>query len=38
MEIMREKHVCKWFMQAIYDGVLDPKFPFFTVEAWVHLS
>jgi hypothetical protein len=25
-------------LQAIYDGVLDPKLTFFTDEAWFHLS
>jgi hypothetical protein len=34
----RKTHFCKWFMQAIYGGVLDPKLTFFTAEAWVHLS
>jgi hypothetical protein len=31
-------HFCNWFLQAVHDGVLDPKLTFFTDEAWFHLS
>jgi hypothetical protein len=34
----RRTHFCNWFLQAVHDSVLDPKFTFFTVEAWFHLS
>jgi hypothetical protein len=31
-------HFCNWFLQAVHDGVLDPKLTFFTHEAWFHLN
>jgi hypothetical protein len=34
----RRMHFCNWFLQAVHDGVLDPKLTFFTDEAWFHLS
>jgi hypothetical protein len=34
----RRTHFCNWFLQAVHDGVLDPKLTFFTDEAWFHLS
>jgi Asp-tRNA(Asn)/Glu-tRNA(Gln) amidotransferase B subunit len=34
----RRAHCCNWFLQALHDGVLDPKLTFFTDEAWFHLS
>jgi hypothetical protein len=34
----RRTHFCNWFLQAVYDGVLDPELTFFTDEAWFHLS
>jgi hypothetical protein len=34
----RRTHFCNWFLQAVHDGVLDPKLTFFTNEAWFHLS
>jgi hypothetical protein len=34
----RRTHFCKWFLQAVHDGVLDPKLTFFSDEAWFHLS
>jgi hypothetical protein len=36
---LREKDAFfNWFLQAVHDGVLDPKLTFFTDEAWFHLS
>jgi hypothetical protein len=29
----RRTHFCNWFLQAVHDGVLDPKLMFFTDEA-----
>jgi hypothetical protein len=34
----RRTHFCNWILQAVHDGVLDPKLAFFTDEAWFHLS
>jgi hypothetical protein len=34
----RRMHFCNWFLQAVHDGILDPKLTFFTDEAWFHLS
>jgi hypothetical protein len=34
----RRTHFCNWFLQAVHDGVLDPKLTFFTDEAWFHLN
>jgi hypothetical protein len=34
----RRMHFCNWFLQAVHDGVLDPKLTSFTDEAWFHLS
>jgi hypothetical protein len=34
----RRTHICNWFLQAVHDGVLDPKLTFFTDEAWFHQS
>jgi hypothetical protein len=32
----RRTHFCNLFLQAVHDGVLDPKLTFFTDEAWFH--
>jgi hypothetical protein len=29
---------CNWFLWAVHDGVLDPKFIFFTEEVCFHLN
>jgi hypothetical protein len=34
----RRTHFCNWFLQAVHDGVLDPRLTFFTDGAWFHLS
>jgi hypothetical protein len=34
----RRTHFCNWCLQAVHDGVLDPKLTFFADEAWFHLS
>jgi hypothetical protein len=34
----KRTHFCNWFLQAVHDGVLDPKLTFFADEAWFHLS
>jgi hypothetical protein len=31
-------HFCNLFLQAVHDGVLDPKLTFFTDKPWFHLS
>jgi hypothetical protein len=31
-------HFCKWSLEAVHDGILDPELTFFTDEAWSHLS
>jgi hypothetical protein len=34
----RRLYFCHWFLQAVYDNIFEPKFIFFTDEAWFHLS
>jgi hypothetical protein len=34
----RRMHFCNWLFLAEYDSVLDPELPFFSDEAWFHLS
>jgi hypothetical protein len=34
----RRTHFRNWFLQAVHDGILDPKLTCFTDEAWFHLS
>jgi hypothetical protein len=34
----RRMHFCNWLLWTVHDGVLDPKFTFFTDKAWFHLS
>jgi hypothetical protein len=38
MRLGRRTLFCDWFLQAVHDGVLDPKLTFFTDQAWFHLS
>jgi hypothetical protein len=34
----RRTYFCNWYLQAVYDNILDPKLTFFTEEAWFHWS
>jgi hypothetical protein len=31
-------HICNWILQAVQDGVLDPKLKFFIDKPWFYLS
>jgi hypothetical protein len=31
-------YFCNWFLQAVHDGLLNPKLTFFTEEAWFLLT